>query len=582
MAPLLDCAKRPLHMMFPLRRVRVAALPVALLLGGTVACNDLSGLTGKQQLPSGTPDPSTYRTPAGALALYQATLAAFQFSYGTGSASVGSSNTSTANGAFVDFMLASGLLTDELQPEYLGCPTCGITDVKYVDARQLGQGISLTNNLYTELQSIRNGATEGIGALVAYDSSASPALRGHLYALSGYAELLLADLYCSGVPLSTIDFKGDYTYATGSTTAQIYHDAIAKFDTALALSSDSTRIVNLARVGKGRAYLALGQYDSAAAAVASVPDGFAYQFPVDWTGTQYGQTNLLNDLQVSESNREGINGLPFLSDPRSAAQFIGASGGSQYMPVKYGGATPGILPITVADWLEARLIQAEAALNAGDVTTWLTTLNKLRTNGVPGAADTVKVAADTIVDTLGYTGCTAVGACDPNGFQTSVNYTSLVLLSSTTIDLSALDVPGGVVDTCRANNPDRTFACTNPQVNVYGTNFVPVVPLQIDTIWQAGTGGVSGLAPLTDPGTAAARVSLLFNERAYWLFLTGHRQGDLRRLVRQYHRSADQVYPTGPYPVLQLGTYGNDVTAPIPQGAESPDPLFHGCLSRGA
>ena len=89
------------------------------------------------------------------------------------------------------------------------------------------------------------------------------------------------------------------------------------------------------------------------------------------------------------------------------------------------------------------------------------------------------------------------------------------------------------------------------------------------------------LSDTTDPGTPDARVSLLFQERAYWLFATGHRQGDLRRLIRQYGRSQDQVYPTGQYLGGGTGLYGSDVTAPIPSG-EDANPLFHGCSNRGA
>jgi hypothetical protein len=90
-----------------------------------------------------------------------------------------------------------------------------------------------------------------------------------------------------------------------------------------------------------------------------------------------------------------------------------------------------------------------------------------------------------------------------------------------------------------------------------------------------------GLSDTTDPGTATARVSLLFRERAYWLFLTGHRQGDLRRLIRQYGRNQDQVYPTGPYLAPGTGLYGTDVTTVIPL-SEYVNPFFHGCLNRDA
>ncbi|HWZ29290.1 MAG TPA: hypothetical protein VNX15_12045, partial [Gemmatimonadales bacterium] len=53
---------------------------------------------------------------------------------------------------------------------------------------------------------------------------------------------------------------------------------------------------------------------------------------------------------------------------------------------------------------------------------------------------------------------------------------------------------------------------------------------------QANNGGFN-LAALPDPGTASGRDSLLFRERAFWMFGTGHRLGDLRRLVRQYAHS---------------------------------------------
>jgi hypothetical protein len=149
--------------------------------------------------------------------------------------------------------------------------------------------------------------------------------------------------------------------------------------------------------------------------------------------------------------------------------------------------------LVLASGVEARLIQAEAALQANDGS-WLTMLNTLRTDGT---------------------------------FDTQPN----------------------------ADNPGQT-----------------------DTLWHAGTGGVPGLAPLSDPQTANDDVDLLFRERAFWLFVTGHRQGDLRRLIRQYHRRQESVYPTGFYQG-GLSAYGTDVTAPIPP-QERLNPLFTGCLNR--
>lgn len=69
------------------------------------------------------------------------------------------------------------------------------------------------------------------------------------------------------------------------------------------------------------------------------------------------------------------------------------------------------------------------------------------------------------------------------------------------------------------------------------------------------------LPDLVDPGSAAARVDLMFYERAFWLYGTAHRLGDLRRLVRQYNRDADDVYPSGAF--FKGGEYGSHVVFPV-------------------
>jgi hypothetical protein len=94
-------------------------------------------------------------------------------------------------------------------------------------------------------------------------------------------------------------------------------------------------------------------------------------------------------------------------------------------------------------------------------------------------------------------------------------------------------------------------------------------PLMVQKLNQARTeGGVAGLpATLTDPGTAAGRVDLVFRERAFWMFSTAHRVGDLRRLVKYYQRSRESVFPTGAW--HKGGNYGPDVNFPVPQAEET-------------
>ena len=89
----------------------------------------------------------------------------------------------------------------------------------------------------------------------------------------------------------------------------------------------------------------------------------------------------------------------------------------------------------------------------------------------------------------------------------------------------------------------------------------------------------AGLSPLAAPGTPAARIDQLFRERAFWLYLTGHRLGDLRRLVRQYGRSQASVFPVGDY--HKGGEYGSDVNFPV-SSDERNNPNFEACLDRNA
>lgn len=90
-----------------------------------------------------------------------------------------------------------------------------------------------------------------------------------------------------------------------------------------------------------------------------------------------------------------------------------------------------------------------------------------------------------------------------------------------------------------------------------------------------------GLADLAEPATQAEGVDLLFAERAFWMFATGHRLGDMRRLVRPlplgYGRPVDSVFPTGIY--IKGGAYGGDVNLPIPI-EERNNPNSAGCLDR--
>jgi len=168
-------------------------------------------------------------------------------------------------------------------------------------------------------------------------------------------------------------------------------------------------------------------------------------------------------------------------------------GGTWYFPAKFEGAGEEFIPL--ATGVEARLIQAEAALKAHDVSGWAATLNALRAD-----------AADTKV----------------------------------------------------------------------------VFPLATQSL----------TADSTTLASAAMQVDVMFRERAFWLFGTGTRLGDLRRLIRQYGRDQSTVFPSGSYPngnspnlPSPLPNYGTDVTltSPTPAGFASFNPVsnpnYKGCIA---
>jgi hypothetical protein len=82
-----------------------------------------------------------------------------------------------------------------------------------------------------------------------------------------------------------------------------------------------------------------------------------------------------------------------------------------------------------------------------------------------------------------------------------------------------------------------------------------------------GTVTPAPMAALTDPGTPAARIDLLFREKAFWTFSRGQRLGDMRRLIRDYGRTAANTFPEGTH--YRGGTYGTDVNLPVPQQEEN-------------
>jgi len=493
------------------RAIVRASILSAGLAGALAGCTDFLGAGG---LPLGTPNPSEFNNLSGALQQAEGARAALRT-------------------AIRDHVGLSGELSDEM------------TNLRYVSPFTDARGPFSDNAqwpAYDELQRTRGQAELAREALRLY-ASAVPAVRGEMYAIEAYADMLLADLYCSGIPLSTIDAGKDFTYKAGSPTLEVYRTAAALFDTALTLAQDSARIRTFARVGWGRALLSAGLFDSAAHVVASVPDTSLFTIRARIYGVVNGEANR------STADREGNNGLPYRTsnDPRThvtSTQVFDNIGRSftVFSPAIYDSELSGdSATVVLASGVEARLIEAEADLRHGG-SQWLTLLNALRTDG------TFTVSTRSNVPGV---------SPGPLGFP---------------------DTTWGAGTGVRLIAPS-VVADSTPQCDP-GDGVNP--PPCSDTVWYRG------LAPLDDPAGALtgqpaidARVSLLFQERAFWLFQNGHRQGDMRRLVRAtaaggYGRSQQSVYPTGIYPLG--GVYGTAVFLPV-SASEKSNPKFAGCLN---
>ncbi len=397
--------------------------------------------------------PGAVQTADGANALYSGAVGLFSVSF------------SGNNGGTEGFALMSGMATDEWM--HSGTFSTRVTYDQRSDDANNGTIGGMLRNLHTaRIQALRaQRALLATGSTVAGDARVTESL-----AMEGFAFLMAGEQFCAGMPFDGLDEGGNLVDGAPLTTAEMFTEAITRFDAAIAGAPGAGNVIrNFATVAKARAMMNLGksQFNAAAALLANVPDNFQYLAFHSTNGNRNGifVFNTQNE-RWSIAHNEGINGLPFRgagngTDPSQAdprVPWTRTGGGTdvgfdtstpQYDLLKYLTFED---EVVVASGTEARLMEAEALLNAGDASGMLAKLNALRA-------------------------------------------------------------------------------------------------------------GVTGLAPLTDPGSTTAREDLLFREKAFWLFGEGHRYGDLRRLVRQYSRSQSAVFPNGEF--FKGGNYGTDVTFPI-------------------
>lgn len=341
------------------------------------------------------------------------------------------------------------------------------------------------------LHRARLSAEQAVELMKEYNPTAPGWQTAEMYFVQGYVVNLLAEHLCNGLVFSSV-VNGAEQYGSPITTQAAFERALGHADEGLKLitgtTTDDVRVRNALQVLRGRILANLNRHPEAATAVAGVPTSFAYNMLHAATATSnqmWNFNNLVRRYSVSPS--EGTNGLNFATagDPRvpvcnggdATCRAIGVT-----LPTRDDLLRPIVVqtiwsvresPVAISNGMEARMIEAEAHLKAGNAAAAVATLNAARAT-------------------------------------------------------------------------------------------------------------VSGLAPLTDAGSDAARLDQLFRERAFWFYGRGRRMGDLRRLVRQYGRNQASVFPTGAW--HKGGNYGTDVNFPVPQAEDNnPNvPAGGACIDRNA
>jgi starch-binding outer membrane protein, SusD/RagB family len=394
--------------------------------------------------------------------------------------------------------LLSGLMTDEFKSSDT------FSQRNETDQRSIQTNNAQVQSEYTVAQQVRGFARDAIKALAEF-VPAVPAEQGQMWLAMGFAELQLSENFCNGIPFGITD-GATPTYTQPVMNAEGFRIAISHFDSALTLSAGtdtlSVMIRRAAQVAKARAMVDLGDWQNAAAivSVANVPTAYQYLIAFSQASGQDNEWWIMTtstprytvgdsvDLISGNQVNRIFNAIPFASvkDPRvpntgrstdtAATAKKGFDGQTVFVGQNIWNRDD---PLPLVSGIDARLIEAEAQLQAGNFAGMMTTLNTLRTN-----AQTIGV-------------------------------------------------------------------------------FKPGV-----------------MAALTAaPATTAEAADIFFREKAFWTFSRGQRLGDLRRLVRQYNRAQNTVFPTGAF--FKNGNYGADVNFPVTDNEKS-NPNFIGCLDRNA
>jgi starch-binding outer membrane protein, SusD/RagB family len=292
------------------------------------------------------------------------------------------------NGALSDFECAysrvvtgSGLLSDEL-----GAAIAQSLSFDY-DRRTLlpthpysaGCGFAQYPGVYTSLSRARGAADTTYARMSEWTVDQVPERETFLATLAAYGGLslsFLGEVMCS----AAVDAGPEMS------TQELLQEARSRFDAAIthAAAAGDDDLLHLARLGRARALLGLGDLAGAAEDAATIPAEFAITTTPDAVDQRLQNVVYVHITQsffgtVGEAYRDlTLDGQP---DPRvqvTDADRIGTAGAPIFTPEKYPAVTT---PIPVAKYAEAQLILAEARIAANDLAGAADAINAARNSG---------------------------------------------------------------------------------------------------------------------------------------------------------------------------------------------------------
>lgn len=269
------------------------------------------------------------------------------------------------------------------------------SDPRYAVNSCIGLGV------YTPLQTARFSALNVLSLLQGWTDAqvgGRDTLIVTLQAYQGYSLLLLAEGFCTTV-VSTLDANRQTVYGGEIQRDSALKLAVASFSDAIsgATATGQTAVLNIALVGRARAYTDLGQYALAKTDAAAVPAAFTRTVTASsislrrnnrvWQENSATSDNTTLDTTYTKMNDPRV---PFSDKARNSV-----TGYHLYEQTKY---TASSSPIRLASGDEARLLIAEADLAARDFAGADSIITNFRARGGQGVFASVDSA--TVADSL--------------------------------------------------------------------------------------------------------------------------------------------------------------------------------------